>query len=80
MKYDLKDVTFCIPVRLDSEIRSENLRISRDYLLNNFRILDMKSTLKSLNHNWDFQPEYIPCYITEQMYNEKYISKYNSLT
>ena len=53
---------------------------SWDYILNNFRILDMKSTLKSLNHNWDFQPEYIPCYITEKMYNEQYISKYNSLT
>lgn len=36
MKYDLKDVTFCIPVRLDSGIRSENLRISREYLLDNF--------------------------------------------
>jgi predicted glycosyltransferase involved in capsule biosynthesis len=36
MKEDLKDVTFCIPVKLDSEIRSENLRISREYLLSNF--------------------------------------------
>jgi len=36
MKYDLKDVTFCIPIRLDSGDRSENLRISREYLLNNF--------------------------------------------
>lgn len=36
MKYDLKDVTFCIPIRLDSGIRSENLRISREYLLDNF--------------------------------------------
>lgn len=36
MKADLKDVTFCIPIRLDSAERSENLRISREYLLNNF--------------------------------------------
>jgi hypothetical protein len=36
MKYDLKDVTFCIPVKLDSGERSENLRISREYLLSNF--------------------------------------------
>lgn len=36
MKYDLKDVTFCIPIRLDSGVRSENLRISREYLLDNF--------------------------------------------
>lgn len=36
MKLDLKDVTFCIPVRLDSAVRSENLRISREYLLDNF--------------------------------------------
>src|ERR1700722_7548226 len=36
MKLDLKDVTFCIPVRLDSGERSENLRISREYLLDNF--------------------------------------------
>jgi hypothetical protein len=50
-----------------------------DYLLNNFRILDMKSTLKALNHNWNFQPEYLPCYITEKMYNDVYISKYKEL-
>lgn len=36
MKIDLSDVTFCIPVRLDSYERSENLRISREYLLDNF--------------------------------------------
>lgn len=36
MKIDMKDVTFCIPVRLDSYERSENLRVSREYILDNF--------------------------------------------
>ena len=47
-----------------------------DYILNNFRILNMKSTLKSYNNNWSFQPEFLQCYLTEDMYNKKYIEKY----
>jgi hypothetical protein len=36
MKYDLKDVTFIIPVRIDSMIRLENLLLTLDNLESNF--------------------------------------------
>ena len=53
---------------------------SWNYLLNNYTILNMRSTLKAENLNWTFQPEFIPCYITESMYKNKYIEKYEKLS
>jgi hypothetical protein len=43
-------------------------------ILNNFIILNTRSTLGAYNKNWEFQPEDLPCYITESdfvgAYNE----------
>ena len=50
-----------------------------DYILNNYRILNSVSTLNTLNHNWLVQPEFLDCYLTEDMFNEKYIQKYGKL-
>ena len=36
MKYDLTDITFTIPVRIDSHQRHDNLNYILNYLKNNF--------------------------------------------
>jgi hypothetical protein len=41
-------------------------------IVNNFIVLDTKSTLHAVNSNWDFQPEYCPCYLNEETYKELY--------
>lgn len=38
MKYDMKDLTVLIPVRIDSITRLENLHIVIKYLMNNFKL------------------------------------------
>lgn len=51
-------------------------RFSWDYIINNFDIYNTKTTLKTINMNWDFQPEFIDCYLTEKDYK----IMYNKLT
>lgn len=41
-------------------------------IANNFVILDTKTTMKAVNMNWEFQPEYCPCYLSESVYKELY--------
>lgn len=43
-----------------------------DFIINNFIILNTKSTLNAMNLNWQFQPENLNCYITQQLYEQKY--------
>jgi hypothetical protein len=40
MKYDLKDTTFIIPVRIDSMIRLENLLLTLENLESNSTLTD----------------------------------------
>ena len=47
-----------------------------DYLINNFQIIDMKTTGKSINLNWINQPEDLGCYLMESEYKKKYIDKF----
>jgi hypothetical protein len=51
-----------------------------DYLINNFHIIDMKTSGKAINLNWKNQPEDLGCYFMEKEYNNKYINKFGSLT
>jgi hypothetical protein len=50
MKLDLKDTTFCIPIRIDSNDRQENLEMVIDYLDHHFdtNIIVMESSEKSM--------------------------------
>lgn len=48
--------------------------LSWEAIVNNFIILDTKSTLKALNLNWLFQPEYCPPYMDEHTYKKLYSS------
>lgn len=41
-------------------------------IVNNFIVLDTKTTLQAVNKNWEFQPEYCPCYLNEETYKELY--------
>lgn len=41
-------------------------------IVNNFIVLDTKSTMKAVNKNWEFQPEYCPCYLDEETYANLY--------
>lgn len=50
-----------------------------DYLINNFQVIDMKTTGKSINLNWVNQPEDLGCYFMESEYNKKYIDKFGYL-
>lgn len=67
----------CLKKHFDSSIDLYNLRLYKEFLwlaiLNNFRILNTKSTLKSINKNWEFQPENLICYLMEEEYNKKYL-------
>lgn len=44
-------------------------------ILNNFIVLNSHSTLNTYNYNYPYQPETLPCYLTEQ----QYIDRLNSL-
>jgi len=41
-------------------------------IANNFIVLDTKSTMNAVNMNWEFQPEYCPCYLNEETYKQLY--------
>jgi hypothetical protein len=41
-------------------------------IVNNFIVLDTRTTMESWNRNWDFQPEYCPCYLNEEIYKKLY--------
>ena len=41
-------------------------------IVNNFIVLDTKSTMKAVNKNWESQPEYCPYYLDEKTYVELY--------
>ena len=41
-------------------------------IMNNFIVLDSRSTMGAYNMNWDFQPEYLPCYFDENFYKKLY--------
>lgn len=80
-KLDLKDVTFLIPVRLDSTVRIENLLMVIDFLNSNFNtninILEASSycnnILQKLLHEniiYDFIEDYDPIF-----HRTKYINK-----
>ena len=43
-----------------------------DAIMNNFVVLDMRTTMGAYNMNWDFQPEYCPCYFNEVLYQDLY--------
>jgi hypothetical protein len=49
-----------------------------DYILSNFVIKNTITTLNSHNMNWSFQPEKLDCYLTEEIYNNKYNLKFNN--
>ena len=51
-----------------------------DYMLNNFRIIDMKTTGMAINLNWQNQPENLGCYLMESDYNIKYFNKFKKQT
>lgn len=73
MKIDLKDVTFCIPVKLDSSQRSENLRISREYILDNFdtTVLVAEQAPKQIDYSILFDLE-INFFYKTKLLNELY--------
>jgi len=50
-----------------------------DYLINNFHIIDMKTTGNATNMNWYNQPENLGCYLMQNEYQEKYYNKFNKL-
>lgn len=45
-------------------------------IVNNFCVLNTRSTLKAHNLNWEFQPEFHPWYMTEKEYFDVYFSFY----
>jgi hypothetical protein len=51
----------------------ENFHYFRwQYILNNFIIKNFKTSLDGENLNWPNQPEFLDCYLSEKMYNDKY--------
>lgn len=67
----------CLKKYFDNSIKLENLNIYKEFLwlaiLNNFRILNTKSTLNAANKNWESQPENLICYLMEEEYNKKFL-------
>ena len=45
-------------------------------ILSNFIILNTRTTLNSVNLNWKFQPEDLHCYITQDIYHQKYTERF----
>jgi hypothetical protein len=43
-------------------------------IVNNFIVMDTRSSLLAENLNWTFQSEYCPCYFTEYLYKQLYES------
>jgi len=41
-------------------------------IMNNFVVLDTRTTIGAYNMNWDFQPEYLSCYFNEELYEKIY--------
>ena len=49
---------------------SENINhLYYEILVNNFAVVDLRSTMKAENNNWSFQPEYHPAYMSEKQYS-----------
>lgn len=73
----------CLKKYYDNSINLHNIKLYKDFLwlaiLNNFRILNTKSTLNSLNKNWEHQPENLICYLMEDEYNKKFIETFGDL-
>lgn len=49
-------------------------------ILNNFCVMNTRSTLKAHNLNWQFQPEFLACYMTENEYLDAYNTVYGNKT
>ncbi len=49
-----------------------------DYLMNNFQIIDMKTTGSSINMNWVQQPEDLGCYLMQKEYENKYFTMFKA--
>ena len=47
-----------------------------DAIMNNFIVLDMRTTMGAYCMNWNFQPEYLPCYFNEELYKKIYNDMY----
>jgi hypothetical protein len=71
-KYIYKDLTL-----------EDYITLTRDswkYILNNYKVIDTKSTAGIINiGKWINQPEYLSCYLTEEQYKER-ISDENYIT
>jgi hypothetical protein len=73
----------CLKKYFDKSINLNNLQLYRAFLwlaiLNNFRILNTKTTLGANNKNWERQPENLICYLMEHEYNDKFIEIFGEL-
>jgi hypothetical protein len=49
-------------------------------IINNFSVKNTRSTLHAHNMNWEFQPEFLSEYMTEQEYDEKFLQLYERKT
>lgn len=58
--------------KIDWSDTSEWDKYAWEVLLDNFIVVDMISTAKSINLNWAFQPQKLPCYITQQKFETRY--------
>jgi len=47
-------------------------------IINNFWVMNTRSTLNAYNLNWDFQPEFHPIYMTEDEYLEAFMKLYGN--
>lgn len=73
----------CLKRYFDNSIDLYKLENYREFLwlaiLNNFRILNTKTTLQSNNLNWLNQPENLICYLMEHEYNKKFLETFGVL-
>lgn len=56
------------------EPSSEIKQFAWKSIVNNFIVMDMRTSLNSENINWEFLPEYGSCYFSESLYKELYKS------
>ena len=74
----------CLKKYFDDSIDLNNLQKYKNFLwlsiVNNFRVLNTKSTLKAVNKNWENQPENLICYLMEHEYNNKFIEIFGDLS
>lgn len=72
----------CLKKYFNNSMDLSNLKFYKEFLwlsiLNNFRILNTKSTLRSINKSWEFQSENIICYLMEEEYNKKFTEIFGS--